>query len=166
MDFVRSHFGKMNLWPVEHFFEHICHHFWVGLLLHPPKSDDKYTTSWGCWKHPFGIPGVRPMFLKPKLHKESKNGFKTINYRRYPVMIFSKNCFRSKKIIKKVGRFVDFWIFMAICMAELDQFKKNNCRTFRISWNITKMLKTEHLSSYVTLFLKIKCLRSRKAYCS
>ena len=39
----------MNLWPVEHFFEHICHHFWVGLLLppvglllHPPKSDDKY----------------------------------------------------------------------------------------------------------------------------
>ena len=21
-----------------------------------------YTTSWGCWKHPFGIPGVRPMF--------------------------------------------------------------------------------------------------------
>ena len=35
MDFVRSHFGKMNLRPVEHFFEHICHHFWVGLLLHP-----------------------------------------------------------------------------------------------------------------------------------
>ena len=33
MDFVRSHFGKMNLRPVEHFFEHICHHFWVGLLL-------------------------------------------------------------------------------------------------------------------------------------
>ena len=24
----------MKLWPVEHFFEHICHHFWVGLLLH------------------------------------------------------------------------------------------------------------------------------------
>ena len=20
---------------------HICHHFWVGLLLHPPKSDEK-----------------------------------------------------------------------------------------------------------------------------
>ena len=30
MDFVRIHFVKMNLWPVEHFFEHICHHFWVG----------------------------------------------------------------------------------------------------------------------------------------
>ena len=24
MDFVKSHFGKRNLWPVEHFFEHIC----------------------------------------------------------------------------------------------------------------------------------------------
>ena len=23
---------KMNLWPVEHLFQHICHHFWVGLL--------------------------------------------------------------------------------------------------------------------------------------
>ena len=39
MDFVRSHFRKMNLWPVEHFFEHICHDFWVGLLLHPPMTN-------------------------------------------------------------------------------------------------------------------------------
>ena len=40
MDFVRSHF-----WPVELFFEHICHHFWVcatGATANPPKSDDKY----------------------------------------------------------------------------------------------------------------------------
>ena len=102
------------------------------------------STSWGCWKHLFGIPGVRPMFLKPKLHKESKNGFKEINYRRSPVMIFSKNCFWSDKIIKKILTFVDSWIFMAIYMDKLDQFKKNNCRTFRICWNITKMLKTEH----------------------
>jgi hypothetical protein len=35
INFVKSHFGKRNLWPVEHFFEHFCHHFWVGLLLHP-----------------------------------------------------------------------------------------------------------------------------------
>ena len=28
----------MNLWPVEHFFEHIRHHFWVGLLLHPLRN--------------------------------------------------------------------------------------------------------------------------------
>ena len=35
----------MNLWPVEHFFEHICHHFWAGATgatANPPKSDDKY----------------------------------------------------------------------------------------------------------------------------
>ena len=111
--------------------------------MHSRPFYSRDTTSWGWWKHLFGIPGVRPTFLKPKLHKESKNGFKTINYRRYPVMIFSKNCFRSNKIIKKVGHFVDFWISMAICMDELDQFKRNNCRTFSISWNITKMLKTE-----------------------
>ena len=45
MDFVRSHFGKMNLWQVEHFFEYICHHSWVGATgatANPPKSDDKY----------------------------------------------------------------------------------------------------------------------------
>ena len=48
------------------------------------------------------------MFLKAELYKESKNGFKTINFRPPSVMIFSKNCFWSKKIIKKVGRFADF----------------------------------------------------------
>ena len=45
MDFVRSHFGKMNLCKVEHFFEYICHHSWVGATgatANPPKSDDKY----------------------------------------------------------------------------------------------------------------------------
>ena len=98
---------------------------------------------WGCWKHVFGIPGARPMYLKADLHKESKNEFKTISARPPSVMIFSKYCLQSKKIIIKIGRFVDFWIFMAIYMNKLDQFKKINCRTFRISWNITKMLKTE-----------------------
>ena len=61
--------------------------------------------SWGCWKHHFGIPGVRPMFLKPKLHKESKNGFKTISFRRYPLVFFSKNYFLAPKIIKKWNGF-------------------------------------------------------------
>ena len=59
------------------------------------------TMSWELWKHHNPVPGVRPIFLKPKLHKESKNGFKTINYRPSPVMIFSKNCYKCKKIIKK-----------------------------------------------------------------
>ena len=69
---------------------------------------------WGCWKHPFGIPGARPMFLKLELHKESKYGFKTINCHCYPVLFFSKKCFWCKKIIKTIGRFVDFWIFLSI----------------------------------------------------
>jgi hypothetical protein len=45
MNFVTSHFEKMNLLPFEHFFQHICHHFWVGLLgaiAKIPKSDDKH----------------------------------------------------------------------------------------------------------------------------
>ena len=37
MDYVRSHFGKMNLWPVEHFFTH----FRVPLVLQVPQSEEK-----------------------------------------------------------------------------------------------------------------------------
>ena len=49
MDFVRSHFGKMNLWPVEHFFEHIHYHFWLAATANPPKSDDKYIEKLFNW---------------------------------------------------------------------------------------------------------------------
>ena len=70
------------------------------------------TTSWGCWKHPLWIPGVRPMFLKPKLHKQSKNGFKTISCRRYPLMIFSKNCFSVQKNHQKYWM---FWFLDSLC---------------------------------------------------
>ena len=66
---------------------------------------DYYTMSWGFWKHHFGIPGVRPMFLKPKLHKESKNGFKKINYRPYRRVIFSNYFFRYQKSSKKSDGF-------------------------------------------------------------
>ena len=83
-----------------------------------------HTTSWELWKHPDPAPGGRPIFFKPKWPKESKNGFKTISCRRYPIVFFSKNCFRCKKFIKKIGRFVDFRIFMAIYMDKLDQFQK------------------------------------------
>ena len=69
------------------------------------------TTSWGCWKHPLWIPGVRPMFLKPKLHKQSKNGFKTISCRRYPLMIFSKNCFSVQNNHQKNWMFCWFLNF-------------------------------------------------------
>ena len=45
MDFVWSHFGKINLWPVEHFFEHICHHIWVGLLWVQQQTHPKVMTN-------------------------------------------------------------------------------------------------------------------------
>ena len=76
------------------------------------------TTSWGCWKHAFWIPGARYIFLNPKLCKESKNRFKTISND------FSKNCFQCKKVIKKIEQNDDFWIFMAIYMIRSDQFSK------------------------------------------
>ena len=31
----------MKLWPVAPFFHFFLYHFWLGLLLHPPKSDKK-----------------------------------------------------------------------------------------------------------------------------
>ena len=37
MDFVRSHFGKMNLWPVEH----LSPHFGVPVVLPVPQSEEK-----------------------------------------------------------------------------------------------------------------------------
>ena len=57
MDFVRSHFGKMNLWPVEPFFEHICHLFWVSLLLH------------SLLLHPLGVTATHPKVMTNMLKK-------------------------------------------------------------------------------------------------
>ena len=44
-------------------------------------SFDRVTMSWGPGNHSMSPPECRPPFLKPKLHKESKNGFKQINFR-------------------------------------------------------------------------------------
>ena len=46
--------------------------------------------------------GADPPFLKPTLHKESKNGFKPINF---PVNDFLKLLFSVPKIVKKVITF-------------------------------------------------------------
>ena len=109
-----------------------------------------FTTSWGYWEHAFWIPGARPMFLKPKLHEESKNGFKTISCRPYPVMIFSKNCFWCKKIIKKIRRFDDFWTFMAMYMITLHQFKKK-LQEAQNQLKYYQNVKNWSIFSYVTL---------------
>ena len=41
MNFVKSHFRKMNFWPAEHFFEHICHHIWVGATANQEQTHPK-----------------------------------------------------------------------------------------------------------------------------
>ena len=55
------------------------------------------TTSWEYWKHLFGIPGVRPMFLKAELHKESKNGFKNNQLPALPSNVFFKKLISAPK---------------------------------------------------------------------
>mgnify|MGYP007015787208 CR=1 FL=1 len=97
------------------------------------------TASCELWKHSNPTPGGRPMFFKAKLPKKSKNGFKTSSCRRYPVMFFSKNYFRHQKSSKN-WTFCWFLNFYGNIYG-LANFKKNNCRTFRIRWNITKMIK-------------------------
>ena len=65
------------------------------------------------------------MFLKPKLHKESKNVFKTINYRPPSVLFFSKNYFSVKKMLKKLDvLLINEFLWQYMYMDELDQFQK------------------------------------------
>ena len=47
MYFITSHFGKMNLWPVEHFWTYLSS-LWGGFAIAPSKP----TQKWGqiCWK--------------------------------------------------------------------------------------------------------------------
>ena len=42
MEFVTSHFGKMNLWPVEHFYNTFILTFGRDCYCIQPKSEDKY----------------------------------------------------------------------------------------------------------------------------
>ena len=72
----------------------------VHCVLRAPK------TSGSCSSP---APGSRSMFFKSKLSKESKNGFKTINCCRYPVMFFfSKNYFCHHKSSKN---WMFWWFF-------------------------------------------------------
>jgi hypothetical protein len=75
------------------------------------------------------------MFFKAKLHKESKNGFKTINCRPYPVhtYFFKKTVFQEKQVVKKIGRCVwifDFLNFYGNIYGYIKPFKKNELHDF------------------------------------
>ena len=69
------------------------------------------------------------MFLRPKCHKESKNGFKTISFRPYPTVFFSKNCFRYKKLSKKLDVLLIFeflWQYIWTNYTSFKKFKQNS----------------------------------------
>ena len=60
-----------------------------------------------------------------------------------PCKWFFQITFSVLKIIKKIGRFLDFLRFYpTICALIRPVLKKNNFRTSKISWKITKILKT------------------------
>ena len=89
---------------------------------------DYFTELWGCWKPPFGIPGVRPMFLKAELHEKYKYGLKTINYRHSPVLFFFfKKLFSAqKKSSKKSNVLLIFEFFCQYkCISKTNSEKLN-----------------------------------------
>ena len=69
-----------------------------------------FTMSWGPGKHSMSPPGCRPLFLKPKCHKESKSGFKPINFRSPLQVIFSYYFFWYQKLSKKLDILLIFEI--------------------------------------------------------
>ena len=54
-----------------------------------------------AWKTFNVPPGCRPLFLKPKCHRKSKNGFEPINFRSPLQVIFSNYFFWCQKLSKK-----------------------------------------------------------------
>ena len=100
------------------------------------------TTSWGPGKRSMWPPGCRPLFLKPKCHKESKNGFKPINFRS-PLFVIFSNYFFSTKNHQKNWTFCWFFEILSqyMCISKTSS-KKIAFRTSRIYWKITKILKT------------------------
>ena len=97
------------------------------------------------------------MFLKPKLHKESKNRFKTISCRPYPVMFFSKKHFRHQKSSKKLDVLLIFeFLCQYICIIRpvLKDFIAELLESVEI---LTKCYKLFNFFTCDFLFLKISC---------
>ena len=87
-------------------------------------------------------PGCRPLFFKPKYHKESQNGFKPINFRSPMKVIFSNYFFRHQKSSKQFDILLIFEILSQYMCISKTSSKKNDFRTSRICWKITKIWKT------------------------
>ena len=88
-------YQKINWWAWHIFLFHLQSLDWHFVTY-------LFTAFWGPGNHSKLTPGGRPMFLKPRLHKESKNGFKTIHCCPYPVLIFSENYFFANMSSKKL----------------------------------------------------------------
>ena len=84
--------------------------YWARLLRYGRTWWNYSTTSWGPGKHSMLPPGCRPLFLKPKCHKESKNGLKPINFRSPLQVIFSYYFFWYQKLSKKLDILLIFEI--------------------------------------------------------
>ena len=65
-----------------------------------PKSLHIYTASWGCWKYPFGILGVRLMFWKQNCTRNPNMGSKQSIKGATQYYFFQKTVFGSKKSSK------------------------------------------------------------------
>ena len=94
-----------------------------------------------CW------PLVRSFTV---LHKESKNGFKTISCRPYPVMIFSKNCFWCKKIIKKLNVLMIFELLWQCIWLNYTSLKK--MQEAQNQFKYYQNVKNWSIFSYVTFY--------------
>ena len=89
------------------------------------KIGTSFTTLWGPGKHSMSPPGCRTLFLKPKCHKKSKNGFKLINSRSPLQVIFSNYFFWYQKLSKKLNIFCWFLKFYLNICAKVRPVLKN-----------------------------------------
>ena len=98
--------------------------------------------SWELWKHPHPAPGGTPMFFKAECPKEFKNRLKTISWISVlPSNVFFKKLFLPPKMVKKMDVLLIFEFLCQYKCISKTSSEKFDCRTSRICWKITKILK-------------------------
>ena len=127
MDFVRSHIGKMKLWPVAPFF-HFFYHFWVGATANPSKSDKKMK------KGETGQSFIRKEVTSYKIHTLKQKIEDIKKYFTIPVWFYICISWKSQKAHSTLNQRKLLWIIwgqmfsgMLNCIhsfARFDQFHK------------------------------------------
>ena len=123
------------------------------------------TTSWGPGKHSMLPSWCRPLFLKPKCHKKSKNGFKPINFRSPLLVIFSNYLFWYQKLSKKFDVLLNFEILSQYMCKSKTSSEKFGFRTSRICWKITKNLKTKLFFHMLLFVFETSGIRENRTFC-